>query len=115
MQVEVSFASGSVAAGLELLAHAGCPTDAGVPLSECSWFGVQTADGVWHNATASLTDDRRRLVLTTDSSVVGHKQQQQQQQQRSTTAIATRFGFSAWPVTALYSAGLPAYPWNKRI
>jgi hypothetical protein len=112
VSVEVSFDPASVVAGLRWVDGAHCPVEDGVPFAECSWFSVQTEDGLWHNATGSLTKDHKRLVLTT-LPILGERNQTASS--ASTTAAATSFGFSPWPVTALYSGDLPVFPWNRRM
>ena len=77
-----------------------CPTDAGVPIDECSWLEVQLNDGVWRNATAAVAADGAHLLLTVSAPGTGY------------TVNATRGAFSPYPVAVLYSGdGLPALPW----
>ena len=73
----------------------------GLPLSECAWFEVQTADGAWHNATSVALAPGRgdAVVLGVAGAALGR-------------ANATRGFWSPWPVVVLKSAGgLPATPW----
>lgn len=104
--VTVSFAPSPPSTGVLTLVPAGCPVGVGgLPLSECSWFEIQTADGVWHNATGvGLTSDGKRLELTLAGAGAGP------------AAAATRGFFSPWPVVVLYSQeGLPALPWFEPV
>jgi hypothetical protein len=100
--VTVSFFPAPPSSGLLSLIPAACPVGVGgLPLSECSWFEVQTADGAWHNATSvGLSSDSKRLILTVAGAGSGP------------SAAATRGFFAPWPVVVLFSdEGLPALPW----
>ena len=101
--VTVSFARGPHDAGALVLAPAACPAGVGgLPLSECAWFEVQTADGAWHNATrVALAPGRGDAV---ELGVAGGA--------ALGKANATRGFFAPWPVVVLFSAGgLPVTPW----
>jgi hypothetical protein len=81
----------------------GCPE--GVPRHTCQWFAIQDSGGEWHNATARIGRGGVTLELTVEGGRHGRR-----------TAVATQNGFGMWPVVNLYNAaGLPAYPWRKRI
>jgi sialate O-acetylesterase len=100
--VTVQFLPMSQSSGLLTLTPSSCPVGiGGLPLSECSWFEVQTSDGVWWNATqVALSTDSKNLILT----VTGTNP--------NSIAIASRGFFSPWPVVVLYSQeGFPALPW----
>ena len=74
-------------------------------ISYCDWFAIQTNDAAqtWHNASVALTPDARGVVL---SAVVP----------RGLSAVATRNGFSDWPVVTIYDAnGLPLAPWLRPV
>jgi len=82
-----------------------CPHDANRPVNEssCGWFAVQTSDGAWHNASASVSADGGAVVLS-----VGGLD-------ASLTAVATSNGYADWPVVSVYNgAGLPLVPWTPR-
>jgi sialate O-acetylesterase len=97
--VTVTFDPASVGAGLTIVPNA-CPTAAGVPADECAWHEIQTADGVWYNATAAVTPGGSGVTLTATIATAG------------VAVNATRSSFSPWPVVTLYnSAGFPALPW----
>jgi len=81
-----------------------CPTERAVNASYCDWFAVQVNDATfsWHNASVALTPDARGVVLSVAAPG------------RGLAAVATRNGFSDWPVVTVYSAeGLPLQPWSR--
>ena len=81
-----------------------CPTERGVNASFCDWFAVQVNDsgGSWLNASVALTADARGVVLTAVAGAPG------------LAAVATRNGWSDWPVVTVYSqGGLPLLTWNR--
>ena len=82
-----------------------CPSDAlgrTVYNVSCGWFEVQLSDGSWRNATASVGADGTSIEL----SVAGAG---------ALEAVATRNGYSDFPVVNVYSAaGLPVVPWGPR-
>ena len=84
-----------------------CPTERAVNASYCDWFAIQVNDapvGSWHNASVALSADGRGLVLA--AAVPG----------RGLAAVATRNGWSDWPVVTVYSAeGLPLMPWLRPV
>ena len=98
---------GLVLRGYEPLSNSShCPTERGVNASYCDWMSVQVNDSgmSWWNATISLTPDTRGLVLRVI--VPG----------RGLAAVATRNGFSDWPVVTVYDAnGLPLAPWWRGV
>lgn len=107
--VTVSFDAAGVGGGLQLVpAKAGnwstyCPTEAAVDPSNCAWFGVQTSEGVWRNATPAVVG--ATLTLTVDTAPV-----------TGLTAVATSNGAGLWPVVTLRNAaGLPAFVWLRNI
>ena len=66
----------------------------------CDWFSVQGSNGVWHNASARLSQDGQALLLSVEACSAG------------LTPVATRNGWSGWPVVQLYDRlGYPAHPW----
>lgn len=82
-----------------------CPTERAVNASYCDWFAIQTNDGAgtWWNASVALTPDAQGVVL---SAVVP----------KGLSAVATRNGFSDWPVVTIYDAnGLPLAPWLRPV
>ena len=113
LTVTVSFKPGSITtAGLVLRGYdsmsnsSHCPTERAVNASYCDWFSIQSNDGAftWHNASAALSPDSQRIVLT---AVVP---------QPGLAAVATRNGWSDWPVVTVYSAeGFPVMPWLSPI
>ena len=105
LTVTVTFAPAPPNSGVLSLRPAACPVAQAVPLEECAWFDVQTADGVWQNATGvALTADNAQLVLTVHG--VGGQGKPN----------ATRGFFSPWPVVVLYSQeGLPVMPWWESV
>jgi hypothetical protein len=75
-----------------------------VNASYCDWFSIQTNDSQfsWHNASVALTADGQGIVLTAVAPTPG------------LSAVATRNGFSDWPVVTIYnSAGFPVNTWNR--
>jgi len=80
-----------------------CPSERGVNASSCDWFSIQVNDEVlsWLNASVSLLEGDDSIVLTATARGAG------------LAAIATRNGFSDWPVVSVYSVdgGLPLMPW----
>ena len=94
LTVTVAFDAPSVAGGLSI-SPSHCPTELGVPASECAWYAVQTVDGcvgrggengrallahvtpplppprrsAWHNATAAVSADGFGLILSVDLTV----------------------------------------------
>lgn len=114
LTVEVAMAAGTLGAGgLQLRGwepesnSSHCPTERAVNATSCSWFEVQTNDSAftWHNASVALSADGQRVIL----SVVAP--------QPGLAAVATRFGWSDWPVVTVYSVdgNLPLMTWNKPI
>jgi len=82
-----------------------CPTERAVNASYCDWFSIQVNDagGTWHNASVALTEDAQGIVLTAAVP-------------RGLAAVATRNGWSDWPVVTVYSAeGLPLAPWLRPV
>lgn len=83
-----------------------CPTERAVNASYCDWFAIQVDDdaGTWHNASVALTPGADGVVL---SAVIP---------QTGLAAVATRNGWSDWPVVTVYSVGgLPLLTWNRPI
>lgn len=112
LTVTVSLLPGTVtAAGLEQRGwepssnSSHCPTERAVNASYCDWFAIQTNDAAntWWNASVALTADAQGVVL---SAAVP----------RGLSAVATRNGWSDWPVVTIYSAeGLPLAPWLRPV
>lgn len=109
--VTVQFAPASVGGGLVLVPPTPgnystfCPVDAGVPADVCGFFGVQTSDGAWRNATAAVAPGGGALTLTVDTAPA-----------TGLTAVATSSGWALWPVLPLRNrAGLPAFPWRHNV
>lgn len=76
---------------------AACPDK--VNASHCAAYAVQTSDGAWHEATASMIGaSTLQLAVTVTAGL---------------TANATSYGRADWPVVSLYSAtsNLPVLPW----
>lgn len=83
-----------------------CPTERAVNASYCDWFSIQSNDSQmsWHNASVALTGDGKGIVLTAVVPSPG------------LAAVATRNGFSDWPVVTIYNAaGFPITTWNRAI
>jgi hypothetical protein len=106
--VRVEFVEGSIGGGgLELRGWARdsvatrCPEEEGVAALFCDWFSVQSSDGAWHNASAAVSADGQALELSVEGGCSS-----------SLAPVATRNGWSGWPVVQLYDReGLPAHPW----
>lgn len=98
--------AGLVQRGWEPLSNSShCPTERAINASYCDWFAIQVNDDTqsWHNASVALTADKQGVVLT---AVVP----------KGLAAVATRNGFSDWPIVTIYSAeGLPLAPWLKPV
>ena len=103
-----------------------CPVDQGVPLSECSWYEVQTLDGVWHNASVSIAADTKSLLLSVATAGFGLGLLSASGDGRETKLSfgkehyevnATRGNFSPWPVVVVYAknTNLPALPWPATV
>lgn len=112
--VRVYFKPGSTGQGLTVRPYdpnsnsSHCPTERGVNTTYCDWFAVQVNDvspvGSWYNATVSIGSDQHSLLLT----IVAPKP--------GLAAVATRNGWSDWPVTIIYTIdGQPVLPWKKSI
>ena len=104
--ITIQFLPCPQSSGILTLTPSACPVGiGGLPLSECSWFEVQTAEGMWRNATSvALSQDSKNLILTVTGT------------DPSSVAIATRGFFSPWPVVVLYSVeGFPVLPWYEPI
>jgi sialate O-acetylesterase len=81
-----------------------CRVDLGVFPDDCSWFEVQTSDGGWYNATATVSSDGQGVILSATANTTG------------LTITATRYGYSVWPVCNVYnSIGQPLFPWYAAI
>ena len=80
-----------------------CPM--GVPRHTCQWFSILDSGGEWHNASATIGKGGVTLELRVEGA-----------RQARRTAVASQNGFGMWPVVNLYNAaGLPAYPWRRKI
>ena len=106
--VRVEFEAGSVRGGgaLELRGWAAdsqssrCPEAEGVAALFCDWFSIQDSEGGWHNASAQVSAEGSALLLSVPECKAG------------LLPVATRSGWSGWPVVQLYdAAGYPAHPW----
>jgi len=112
LAVTIHFEPGSVVGGLVWRGpdspgagpSASCPPN--VPRHTCRWFGIEDSKGVWHNATGvRIGEGGLTLELTVDGATRGRSR-----------AVSTENGWGLWPVVNLYNAaGLPAYPWRKKI
>ena len=79
-----------------------CKTEIGVPVAQCAWFTITGSDSKAYNATAAPSADGKSLVLTAAGAPAG------------TTAAATSFGYSQWPINTIMTAeGLPLQPWPQ--
>ena len=105
LSVSVSFVAGTAPGGLMSVPGVHCPTELGVPVSNCDWFAIGASDGNWYNATTTIAGPgSATLVLTATVPTPGLK------------AVASRFGWNAWPVvTVARSDGLPVLPWNTNV
>jgi len=91
-QVQVNFAPDSIGSGLVLQPK---QCDEGVPLNQCGWFDIGTADGKWTNATAEIIGDSILVSAITPSSPV----------------TGVRYAWANYPVATLYNKeGLPTLP-----
>ncbi len=80
-----------------------CAPPRGVCNQSCGWFGIQTSDGKWLNATATITSDKQSIILTAEAAAPG------------LTVVSTSNGYADWPVVNVFnSAGLPLVPWPPR-
>jgi hypothetical protein len=117
--VQVFFRPGGLAGGSLELRPKACPVDQGVPLSECSWYEVQTLDGVWHNASVSIASDTKSLLLSvaTAGFGLGLLSTSGDGRESKLTVNATRGNFSPWPVVVVYArnTNLPALPWPATV
>jgi len=84
------------------LRAAQCP--AKVPAAHCAGFAIQTQDGVWRPATATMQSDTV-VKLTVTAPGAGY------------TANATSYGRADWPIITLYSRNnsLPVLPWCNSV
>ena len=103
----VSFDPVSLGPGrLYLNASVGCPW--GVPAYDCvdSGWRLQTADGQWRNATATLTADARGVILTS----VGVAPWPQ-------AVLAASLGWGSWPILPLarVDSGAVALPFLRPV
>ena len=81
-----------------------CPTERSVNASYCDWFAIQVNDSAfsWLNASVALSEDGMGVVLSAVAPQPG------------LAVVATRNGWSDWPVVTVYSqGGLPLATWNK--
>jgi sialate O-acetylesterase len=78
-----------------------CPPK--VPAAHCAGFAIQTSDGVWRPATASMVDANNLLL----SAPVP----------KALDVNATSYGRADWPIVTLYSKtnSLPVLPWCNSI
>jgi sialate O-acetylesterase len=125
--VQVFFQPGGLASGSLEVRPKACPVDQGVPLSECSWYEVQTLDGVWHNASVSIAADTKSLLLSVATAGFGLGLLSASGDDGRETKLsfgkehyevnATRGNFSPWPVVVVYArnTNLPALPWPATV
>ena len=109
LAVTISFASGTTGSGLVLRGwepdsnSSHCPTERHINVTSCDWFAIQASNGLWYNASVAVGADGHTLVLQADVP-------------KGEFAMATRNGFSDWPVVTAYTAeGLPVLTWLKSI
>jgi hypothetical protein len=113
LTVRVDFLPGTVGSGLQLLPwdaasnSSHCPTERAINASYCDWFAIQVNDnavnGTWHNSSVQVSGDGQALLLT---AVVP----------RGLSAVATRNGYSDWPVVTAYTReGFPVLTWKEDI
>jgi len=89
--VMVDFAADSIGSGLVLVSK---QCDDGVPVGQCGWFDVGTADGKWTNATAMIMDNSIIVSASVQGVITG-----------------VRYAWGNFPVATLYNKeGLPALP-----
>lgn len=120
IKVTITFVKESLSGGTLVIQPTTCPTQ--VPPTECMWNEVQTVDGRWWNASASIVggDDNSALLLSVELPSTAS----------SLRVNATRGNFSPWPVVHVYSAPrstslasaaeqgglwLPALPWYEPV
>ena len=66
----------------------------------CGFFTIVASDGSVLNATAAVGADGKSVVLAAAAAP-------------GATAVATAFGYNAWPINTIISAeGFPLRPWN---
>ena len=77
-----------------------CPTQFGVPATACTGFRLQTEDGAWHDATATVGHDGRHVELRCNA---------------TGAVVASSFGYSPWVVNSIFTkSGLPLLPWAPK-
>ena len=77
-----------------------CPTQFGVPSTACAGFRLQTEDGAWHDATATVGHDGRHVELRCNA---------------TGAVVASSFGYSPWVVNSIFTkSGLPLLPWAPK-
>ena len=111
INVTVHFRGGTTGGGLVVVPDdplsnsSHCPTERGVNATYCDAFAVQVNDaypGTWYNATALVGAGGETLVLSVTVPKPG------------LAAVATRNGYSDWPVTTVYTTdGLPVLTWMR--
>jgi len=91
MDVQVDFAADSIGSGLVFVEK---QCDAGIPVNQCGWFDIGTADGKWTNATARITQNSVVVTAPVQGTITG-----------------VRYAWANFPVATLYNKeGLPALP-----
>ncbi len=89
--------------GLRPIAGAHCPTELGVPASQCAGFAIGASDGVLYNASAAVGAAGDTLVLTATAS------------SGAARVLNTSFGYSNYPVALFENGlGLPLAPWTPQ-
>jgi len=84
------------------LRSASCPSK--VNATHCAGFAIQTTDGVWRSASATMINDNT-VQLTAIAPGVGF------------VASASSYGRADWPIVSLYSRNnsLPVLPWCNSV
>jgi hypothetical protein len=117
LQVRVRFKAGSIGGGgLQLRPWSAesfssrCPEEAHVPGWQCEWFSIQASSGAWLNASSvQVEEGGQTLLLSVQAPAAAAGS-------APLKPVASRNGWSAWPVVILYdAAGLPALPWEQQL
>ncbi len=81
-----------------------------MPGWQCEWFSIQASSGAWLNASSvQVEEGGQTLLLSVQAPAAAAGS-------APLKPVASRNGWSAWPVVILYdAAGLPALPWEQQL
>ena len=77
-----------------------CPTNGGVPASECGWPSIQSSTGSLLNATLSVSTDGSQLIFTAPAAA-------------GATPVGVQYAYSQWPVITVYSTATVKTPYEE--